>query len=422
MYFFYFYPLGLDRKLRRRPVLSWTLAASMIVTFLWMRYRPDLGPVSPYDLVYYPGSSGALTAVTAVFMHGGWFHLLGNLLYFLVFGPPLEDRLGRWKFLMYFLLLGAAGNLVHGVVTAWGLLGEPGMGVLGASGAIAGLLSFAVVRFYSARVEVAWWVLAPLGGHNKAGRSKVPLMGAVFFWLLLQVVQALVAPETGANVSFGAHFGGFGMGLVLALFMGEGSAGRAEAARARANEYFQAGHFHAATGAWIEYLEMVPGDREGLLELARALRVSGQEDQAREEFRCAFDGYLKEGRISEALAVHDEARRGAGQAWLPAEELAKVAYYKEKQLDYAGALAAYRDLYLAYPGHPQGQRALVRVIVLYHGKVADETAAREWLDEAWLRLPQGSWRDFLEREFNLGSRPHEGAATGRGSPGRAPGS
>jgi membrane associated rhomboid family serine protease len=387
-----------------------------------MRYRPGWGPLSPYDLVYYPGNSGPLTAVTAAFMHAGWLHLLGNLLYFHVFGPPLEDRLGRPKFLFCFLLLAAGGNLVHGVVTAWDLLGEPGMGVLGASGAIAGLLSFALVRFYNARVEVAWWVLAPLGGHNKAGKSRIPLAGAVFFWLLLQTVQALVASETGANVSFGAHFGGFGLGLLLALMLGEMGAARAEAARSRAEDYFRAGHFHAAAGGWIEYLELEPDDLEGRLELARALRVSGQEVQAQENFRRVFDAHMSRGEVPQALAVHDETRRGDTAVWLPAEDLARVAYYKEKQLDYAGALAAYRDLYRAYPDHPQGQRALVRVIVLHHGKVADPAAAREWLQEASLRLPDGSWRDFLAREFKLAERPCAGVPAGPDSPSPEPGS
>ncbi len=298
MYFFYFYPLGLNRTLHRRPVLSWTLMAVMVVAFLWMRYRPGWGPLSPYDLVYYPGNSGPLTAVTAAFMHAGWLHLLGNLLYFHVFGPPLEDRLGRPKFLLCFLLLAAGGNLVHGVVTAWDLLGEPGMGVLGASGAIAGLLSFALVRFYNARVEVAWWVLAPLGGHNKAGKSRIPLAGAVFFWLLLQTVQALVASETGANVSFGAHFGGFGLGLLLALMLGEMGAARAEAARSRAEDYFRAGHFHAAAGG----LDRVPGTGAGRSRRpARAGPGAAREragGPARQNFRPVFDAHLADGRKS----------------------------------------------------------------------------------------------------------------------------
>ena len=94
MYFFYFYPLGLDRDRRRRPVLTWTLMAVMAGVFAWMRYFPDAGAVDPWRFVFYPGDGPPWTVTTAVFMHAGWFHLLGNLLYLHVIGPPLEDRLG----------------------------------------------------------------------------------------------------------------------------------------------------------------------------------------------------------------------------------------------------------------------------------------------------------------------------------------
>ena len=202
MYFFYFYPLGLDQRRRRRPVLSWALMALMLVAFLWARYVPLAFAFKPWDLVFQPGYGSPLTALTAIFLHGGWVHLIGNLIYFHVFGPPLEDRLGPVRFLLYFLVMGVAGNLVHGVFSNMGILGPAGVGVLGASGAIAGLIGFSMVRFYSARVTVAWWVFAPIGGQNRAGRSPVPVAAAAVLWLLFQVVQALVAGETGANVSF----------------------------------------------------------------------------------------------------------------------------------------------------------------------------------------------------------------------------
>jgi membrane associated rhomboid family serine protease len=406
MYFFYFYPLGLDLRRRRRPVLSWSLMAVMAGAFVWSRYFPLAGDVRPWDLIFQPGYGAPWTAVTAIFLHGGWIHLLGNLVYFQVFAPPLEDRLGPVRFLLYFLVLGTAGNLVHGITTNLGILGPRGVGVLGASGAIAGLIAFAMVRFYSSRVTVAWWVLAPLGGQNRAGRSPVPLAAAAVLWLLFQVVQALVAGETGANVSFGAHLGGFVMGLVLALAMGGLGAARSDAAAGRARRYFRAGHFHAAAGAWTEYLDREPHDLEARLDLARALHVSGQDAPARQHFRGVFRAHVQAGRVADALAVAEETCRSLGAGGLEPDDLARVAYYREKQLDDRGALAAYEMLYGFYPEHPQGQRALVRIIVLCHGKLKDPAEARRWLDKAWLTMKPGSWRSYLESEFNLAAGPY----------------
>lgn len=413
MYFAYFYPLGLDRRRTRLPGVTYFLMTLMTVATVWVQYFPWRGPVSPYELVYFPGDGSALKAVSALFLHGGWMHLLGNLLYLHVFGPPLEDRLGHWRFMLYFLLLGVCGNLVHGMAAVLDLLGQGSAAVMGASGAIAGLLAFSLVRFYDARVEVAWWVLAPLGGQNKAGRSKVPLAAAVGFWLLLQLVQALLVGETGANVSFGAHFGGFAMGLLLALVMGEMKRGRTEAMAARAARYFQEGQFHAAVGAWTEYLDQEPTDLASVLELARSKKLCGLEGESLADFRQIFHTLLAAGRVSEALDVFDEAGRGRHGQWLAPGDLAKVAYYKEKQLDHAGALRAYQLLFETYPEHPQGQRALVRVIVLYQGKLNDPVAERRWLQRAWHQMQPGSWRDYLEREFKQEADRREAAREDR---------
>ena len=210
MYFFYFYPLGLDRPLRDVPVLTRALIVLMVVAFLWTRYWPRLLPISPWHLVFIPGNEAPWTVVTAMFLHGGWLHLLGNLLYFQVFGPPLESRLGAVRFLVYLLMMGVAGNLAHGVTRHDGLAGPGGHGRAGRH------------RVPSPACWPSPWCASTTPGcrwpggcsHRWAARTgpgavEIPVVAAVAAWLLLQVVQALVATETGSSTSFGAHFGGF---------------------------------------------------------------------------------------------------------------------------------------------------------------------------------------------------------------------
>ncbi len=401
MYFFYFFPLGLDRPRSRPPLLTGLLMGVMLVAFLWLRYAPHLGPIHPWNLAYFPGYGWPWTVVTALFLHAGWFHLLGNLVYLFVFGPPLEDRLGHLRLLVYFLIIGVGGNLVHGAVASAGLFGQAGLGVLGASGALAGLLAFSLVRFYGARVAVGWWVFAPLVGQNRAGRTRVPIAVAALLWLLLQVIQAVTATETGATTSFGAHLGGFTMGLFLALVLGHVRPARIEAARARAEHYFRGGELHAAAGAWSEYLELCPEDEEARLVRAHLQLATGQWTPAAKVFRDVYRKRVASGDGDGALQVYRQANRAGGLRLFDPEDLARAAYYFEKQGDYAAALDAYRNLYFAHPDHPEGHRALVRVIVLHHGKVPDQGEALRFLEEARHRLPPGGWRDFLVREFRL---------------------
>ncbi len=410
MYFFYFYPLGLDCKRVRRPWLTWSLMALMVVAFLWVKYFPNAGPVRPWQLVFFPGNGAPWTALTAIWLHGGWLHLLGNLIYFHVFAPPLEDRLGRPAFLIYLLMFGVFGNLVHGLVSLYGLLGQRGMGVLGASGAIAGLLAFSLVRFYDSKVEVGWWVFAPLGGQNRAGRSRIPVVAAAGLWLLLQVVQSLTATEAGASVSYGAHFGGFTMGLLLAFGLGHLRQGQTESCRNRAERYFLEGHYHAAAGEWTDYLQRVPGDIEGRLGLARALQFSGQIGNARGLYQGLFDEYIAAGSVPDALEVYREASRGQGAACFDPDSLARVAYYEEKQMNYEAAADALQHLYESYPGHLQSQRALVRLVVLYRGKLENPKLASWWYEEALRSMPEGAWRDYLEEELSAAAIDREADA------------
>lgn len=407
MYFFFFYPLGLDRPLRRPPVLTVSLMAVMAVGFLWLRYQPQAAGFDPWLLVFFPGQPPWWSVGTAVFMHAGWLHLLGNLLYFWVFAPPLEDRLGRARFFLVAMICGITGNLVHAAVSLLGWMGQGGLGVMGASGAIAGLLGFSLIRLYDARLQVAWWILAPLVGQNRAGRSRIPLLGAVVVWVFWQLVQALLAGETGSTVSFGAHLGGVAAGIGLAALLGEHRKGREEACLRRGERYCAQGHFHAAAGELSGYVESRPDDPVGRRELARALVLSGDLTGAEREYRKVTDLWLAGGRVDLMLDAADEWIRQCGGHALQPGELARIAFLREKSLDHAGALEAYRQLYEAYPRHPEGQRALVRLVVLCRGKIADPAAALRWLKEARDSMPPGSWRDYLTREFDLPAGPDE---------------
>nr|MEE4267694.1 rhomboid family intramembrane serine protease [Candidatus Krumholzibacteria bacterium] len=414
MYFFYFYPLGLDRQATRPPVLTRLITVVMVVAFLWMRYRPEALGYDPWNLVFYPGNAAPWTAITALFLHSGWLHLLGNIIYFNVFGPPLEDRLGSGTFLLVFLLVGSFGNLVHGLVSVWGLLGTQGVGVLGASGALAGLLAFAMVRFYSARVLVGWWVFAPLAGQNRAGKSHLPIGLAAAGWLLLQLAHTLVARETGASVSYGAHLGGFSMGLGLALILGQLSAGRTETRRVQALEYFTQGAYHASVGAWTEYLSLNPEDEQARLGRARALRMVGQTIPAFRDYHHTLRRLLARRELDEALELYREIRRAELTSMLPPDTLQTLATFMEKQWDYEGARGAYQELYTCYPATAAGQRALVRLVHLYHGKLADPFQAAHWLDVACRKLPGGTWREYLLREFTPEAGPDAADAEGPG--------
>jgi len=149
--------------------------------------------------------SGIPTLFTAMFMHGSWFHLIGNMLYLWIFGDNIEGRFGHLRFILFYLLSGVAATLVQMVVS-----GGSSMPFLGASGAIAGVLGAYMLLFPGRRVRVlmGYWLI-PL-----------PALVVIGMWFLLQLARGFsnfaVTAETG-GIAYAAHVGGFIGGLFLAL-------------------------------------------------------------------------------------------------------------------------------------------------------------------------------------------------------------
>lgn len=148
-----------------------------------------------------------VTLITSMFMHGGWAHLGGNLLYLWVFGDNLENRMGHLRYLSFYLLTGIIASLAH-VFTTF-IFGQDMLTPsLGASGAISGVLGGYISLFPKRRVTVLalWFFL------------RVPAVIVLGLWILLQVISgfgALGEAAAGGGVAYAAHIGGFIAGVLL---------------------------------------------------------------------------------------------------------------------------------------------------------------------------------------------------------------
>jgi len=148
------------------------------------------------------------TLVTSMFLHGGWLHLFGNMLYLWIFGKGVESALGGPRFLVFYLLCGVAAALTQALT-------DPASEVpmIGASGAIAGTLGAYLILHPRANVVVLVWILVFVR------LVSVPALILLGIWFGLQLLSAL-SMETGeAGVAFWAHVGGFVIGIALVLLM-----------------------------------------------------------------------------------------------------------------------------------------------------------------------------------------------------------
>nr|NIS02428.1 rhomboid family intramembrane serine protease [Gemmatimonadota bacterium]NIT64545.1 rhomboid family intramembrane serine protease [Gammaproteobacteria bacterium]NIU54637.1 rhomboid family intramembrane serine protease [Gemmatimonadota bacterium]NIV21474.1 rhomboid family intramembrane serine protease [Gammaproteobacteria bacterium]NIW38884.1 rhomboid family intramembrane serine protease [Gemmatimonadota bacterium] len=151
---------------------------------------------------------GGLTwvaVVTSMFMHGSWIHLISNMMFMWVFGNNVEDSMGHFRFLIFYLLCGLAAAAAHVMLNA-----GSGVPTVGASGAISGILGAYIVLYPQVRVHVffpPFWIL-PMRAYVVLG-----------YWIVIQILMGLAERGMqGGGVAVWAHIGGFFAGLVLVFF------------------------------------------------------------------------------------------------------------------------------------------------------------------------------------------------------------
>lgn len=212
-------PLRDDNPVSSTPYVSYGLIVACALVFA---YQLTLSPQASQAFVYAFGVTPALlfdfaqlpasvaqvpagaTLITSMFLHGGILHLLGNLLYMWIFADNVEDRLGPGRFIVFYLLCGLAAALAQSLL-------EPRSEIpmIGASGAISGVLGAYLVLFPRARVLVAIPLVFIL--HI----ARLPAMAVLGLWFAVQLFSSFNSPAGEPGVAFAAHAGGFVAGLVL---------------------------------------------------------------------------------------------------------------------------------------------------------------------------------------------------------------
>jgi len=212
-------PLHDDNPTELFPFVTIAIIAICALVFLWqISLDPQVqqlivvtfgaipatlvgGKHLPPELAAIPPTA---TVLTSMFLHGGWMHMLGNMLYLWIFGNNVEDAMGHVRFVFFYLICGIAAALAQALPNP-----ASTTPMIGASGAIAGVLGAYLVLHPRARVLVVIpiWVII----HT----MRLPAVIVLGFWFVLQVVSSVLSSSEGGGVAWGAHVGGFVAGVVL---------------------------------------------------------------------------------------------------------------------------------------------------------------------------------------------------------------
>ena len=414
MYYFYWLPIGTDAKVRGIPWATVSLLVAMVVSFAAFQVVSG-GETLAYRLAFKAGDPTPLTAVASLFLHTDFFQLLGNLIFLGVFGAAVESRLGVARFLIAYIGCGWLASLVQ---AAWLLRTTPELSsipIVGASGAISGLMGVFLVRLFFARLRFASITMLFLQGTVKPGRFTVPAVVGIILWFALQFAYQIsgAAPETAAV----CQLAGFVFGGVFGWSMGLMGEGLLESHLARGARFASRGEWFASLGEYESYLERRPDDADVTAQVARLSRVTHQEDQSADRFRQAIHLWLRQGHIRSACDAYEEMKRLLGAVTLPPADLLRVARGCEELGRPGDASRAYEAYGRSYPDRGGAALALMKSAEIEHGELNNPGRARYLYDEL-LRRPL---KPDLEKLVQERAQRADAAVAGQGAPAAASG-
>ena len=216
------FPFADENPTNKIPIINWLIIFICSITFL--KYIFEYNYVQeqlfvsfgmiPAVLFGYSELStqlqiipACMTIITSMFLHGGWMHLIGNMMYLYIFGDNIEDKLGKAKFLVFYLITGTIAALTQALLDP-----SSTIPMIGASGAIAGILGGYLVMYPKANIKVFFWFIIFFKVFRI--RAFIVLVG----WILIQFFSFSGEELNSGGVAYGAHIGGFVSGAILIKF------------------------------------------------------------------------------------------------------------------------------------------------------------------------------------------------------------
>ena len=373
---------------------------------------------------YIPAEPRLLALFTSMFMHGGWFHLIGNMLFLWLAGGSLEDRWGRVFFPALYLVSGVASTLTHAAVHP-----QSTMPLVGASGAIAGLMGAFLIRLATTRIRFFYWFFFFRGTFHAPAYVALPL------WLLQQFAMARGGQAGG--VAVWAHIGGFGFGAVVAiLILVTGLEAKVLAPAIQKKTTWTASDRLAGalgkldrgdTDGAIKDLEGLlrtkPENIDARTSLIDAYTRKGDQAAAGRESARLVGAYLKARDMAGAMAAAREHKQTYRDVPLALRDQLVLAADFEKRQEFAEAAERYREAIPSWPDDPLAPKALMaygRLLLRVFKEPGDALALLEQArthPRATPEFQQASAAMIAAAKDTLGPAPERSAATRQVSPG-----
>lgn len=370
---------------------------------------------NPYDRWgYSPANPRLVNLFTCMFIHSGWMHLIGNMFFLYLAGCSIEDLWGRPLYICFYLLSGIVATLIH--ATKFPTDTQP---MVGASGAIAGLMGAFLVRLYNTKISffymIWFWV---------RGTFKAPAYIMLPLWLLQQFFYAMIDEGGHYGVAFWAHIGGFlfGAGFAFAIMKLEieqkyitpkiekkvGLVQNPDYLRAM--NLSEEGNYPDALILLHRVVKADPNHLEAYLEMKRIAEINKDAASYNKFSAAIFDILFRTRDWDLLLDLYHQFRSSPLREVLPAKSLLGLGSFCEETLDYRSAVEHYQELTTQYPQDPLAMKAYSKLARLYFDKLTDREKGIQCFWQSYNHpLADSQWRSGLQGDLRKYQIPESSA-------------
>jgi len=360
---------------------------------------------------YVPGNSKWYTLITCMFVHSGWFHLIGNMLFLYLAGCSIEDLWGRPLYLGFYLVSGVVATLMHELKFSSSMVP-----LVGASGAIAGLMGAFLFRLYNTKINFFYffWLLRFMWGTFRA-----PAFIVLPLWLLQQLFDASMSDSEGGT-AFWAHIGGFIFGfgvayLIQVLRLEEKFIAPAIEKKVslvqnpnflKAMEISERGDYPNALILLEKVVRQEPSHLDAYMEMRRIAEVQKDADLYTKYSGAIFDILQRNKDWDLFEDLYRQFQPFPGRRTLPAKTIFGIANHFEEVQDYSAALEHYEGLCDSYPDDPLAIKALNKVYKICFDRLSlrDKGIQAFWKCSQH-RLATDQWKAVLDADAKRYSIP-----------------
>ncbi|NCO32692.1 MAG: hypothetical protein AUJ92_14420 [Armatimonadetes bacterium CG2_30_59_28] len=394
---FFFIPYGTDRPARSFPFITYTLIAINVIVFAW-QYGVSNSDAVMDRYAFIPNQLNGMSWFTYMFLHGGLSHLAGNMLYLWLFGCALECALGWWIFLPTYLLSGCVAMMLHySIVMATDPVGA-NTHLVGASGAIAGLLGMYALRFYQTRIRM--WYFVFLLFFIRWGKFEIGSVWFIAIWIAQQIFGAAMSawsPDVGSHIAYWTHIGGFGLGMLYALLINLQSEGKSEYVLADAVYALDRQDYRRALQLSGEVVKREPANSEARLVHVR----SGMHTRPFEDFIPEYESLMKDSlqkhNLELAQALYTELESLYPTNGMDSRLRLAIATCLAQLGDHAGAVRVLQRIIQEAPNSAEAETATLRYAQLLIEQLGRPKEAADALRHFVVRYPNSQWKDFAEQ-------------------------